>query len=155
MRTALYLAFALIAGLQLSAASAQVYQWKDSSGRTIISDTPPPANTKGSRAVATSPAPAAAAEGAASAPKTTAEKDMEFKKRQQEARQKAEKDAKEQAAAADRKDNCERARQHLAAMESGERLVTRDEKGERHFLDDGQRQQEMERARKIITESCK
>lgn len=155
MKTACTLAFCLVASLQFSMASAQVYQWKDSTGRTVISDSPPPTTSKSSRTVSSAPATDSAAVAVGSAPKTTAEKDLDFKKRQQEAKQKAEREAKEQLAAADRKDNCERAKQHLATLESGERLVTRDESGERRFLDDAQRQQEIERTRRVMTETCK
>ena len=148
MKAACTLALCLVASLQFSPATAQVYQWKDSSGRTVISDTPPPSGAKGSRTISTAPT-------AAPAPKAAAEKDMDFRKRRQEARQKAEDEAKEQAAAAGRKENCEQARIELATLESGERLMIRDDKGEKRFMEDAQRRQEMERARRIIAEGCK
>lgn len=148
MKTACTLILCLVASLQFSPVSAQVYQWKDSSGRTVISDSPPPSSAKGSRTISTAPA-------AGSAPKAAAEKDMDFRKRQQEAKQKSEDEAKEQTAAAGRKENCEQARVELSALESGERLMIRDEKGNKRFMEDAQRQQEMERTRRIIAESCK
>ncbi|QKV56827.1 MAG: DUF4124 domain-containing protein [Dechloromonas sp.] len=60
-------------------AHAQTYQWKDSSGRTVISDTPPPGSARDARGIGLSPppsssAPKAEAAKAADAPKTTAEK---------------------------------------------------------------------------------
>ena len=75
-----------------SAAHAETFQWKDSNGQTIISDTPPPATAKNRRSIGgqqpsvVSEKPVEkAADGAktaaAAGPKTTAEKDMEFKKR--------------------------------------------------------------------------
>ncbi|HJW27012.1 MAG TPA: DUF4124 domain-containing protein [Rhodocyclaceae bacterium] len=148
MKTACTLILCLVASLQFSPASAQVYQWKDSSGRTVISDSPPPSGAKGSRTISTAPA-------AGSAPKAAAEKDMDFRKRRQDARQKAEDDAKEQTATAERKENCEQAKIELSTLESGERLMVRDEKGDKRFMEDAQRQQEMERTRRIIAESCK
>ena len=92
---------------------------------------------------------------AAEGPKTTAEKDLEFKKRQQEAKEKADKQAKEQAAEAEKRDNCERAKRNLAALENNQPMVTLDENGQRKVMDTTQREQEMERARRFMAESCK
>ena len=159
------LIFALVAASTVAsqAALAQTYQWKDSSGRTIISDTPPPASARGAKALGTAPPPsigetkpAGDAPGAANAaPKTTAEKEMEFRKRQQEAREKADKDAKEAAQAAQNRENCERARTHLQALESGRRMILPDGKGGETFLEDAQRGDEIARTQKTIAETCK
>ncbi|MCL2875455.1 MAG: DUF4124 domain-containing protein [Betaproteobacteria bacterium] len=163
MKPAATLVFGIIATLALGAAQAEIYQWKDSSGQTVISDTPPPgsAESKETRVIGGQPpvargeSAAAKAPEASEAPKTLAEKDLEFKKRQQEAREKADKEAKEQKAEADRKDNCERAQRNLAALESKRPMTKLDEKGNPNLIDDNQRQQEMERARQIVAESCK
>lgn len=155
--------FLIVAGtaalLALSPVSAQVYQWKDASGRTVISDTPPPGNVKPQKSLGTN-VPAVTTTASAptanpAAPKNTAEKDLDFKKRQLEGKEKADKLAKEEAAAAERKDNCERAKQAQTTLESGQRMSMVNAKGERTFMDDAQRQQELERARKIAADSCK
>lgn len=154
---------ALIFTLGIAAATAlpvhaETYQWKDSNGRTVISDTPQPGAGKAARVIGgqmPSVSTEKPADKTAEAPKTTAEKDLEFKKRQQEAREKADKEAKEQKLAADRQENCDRARRNLIALESKQPMATLDEKGERKVMDDSQRQQEMERARQIMAESCK
>ncbi|MGE5945361.1 MAG: DUF4124 domain-containing protein, partial [Betaproteobacteria bacterium] len=99
--------------------------------------------------------PAAETKPAADTQKTTAEKDMEFRKRQQEAREKADKEAKAAAEAAQRREACDRARLHLQALESGRRMILPDGKGGETFLEDDQRGGEIERARKTIDESCK
>ena len=144
----------------MSAVYAETYQWKDSSGQTVISDTPPPSNAKSRRSIGTqqpsvvSEKPAEGAK-APEGPKTTAEKDMEFKKRQQENKEKADKLAKEQASEAERKDNCERAKRNLTALENNQPMVTLDEKGQRKIMDTTQREQELERARRVIAEACK
>lgn len=135
------------------AAHAQTYQWKDSNGRTVISDLPPPGAARQSIKVDNSK-PIDSGK-AAEAPKTMAERDMDFKKRQQENREKADKEAKEAAANADRKENCTRARRQLAAMESGQRIGTYDANGERRFMEDAERQREIEQTRKFVTETCK
>ena len=154
MKPYIPVAICLAACFSLPAAHAQTCQWKDAAGRTVVSDTPPPGNAKDVRCFGGSTAPAAPTAAPASAPKTVAEKDADFKKRQQEGKEKADKDAKEQQAAAEKKENCARAKSSLATLESGRRVATSDEKGERRFLDDTERQQEIERARKIVAESC-
>lgn len=146
------------------AAMAQTYQWKNSQGQTVISDTPPPGNAKAIRAMGanqplqrgeTDSGKSAEGSEKASSLKTTAEKDLDFKKRQQEAKDKAEKDAKELATAKEKQENCERARRNLAALEGDRPMATLDDKGERQIMDKAQREQEMERARRFVMESCK
>ncbi len=159
MKPAVALVFGIISALALGTAQAQIYQWKDSSGRTVVSDTPPPGSAGKDTRVIGNRQPVVkgetAADKPADAPKTLAEKDLEFKKRQQEARDKAEKEAKEQKAEANRKENCERAKRNLAAMEAKYPVGTLDEKGEYKLLNEAQRQQEMEQARQFMAESCK
>lgn len=148
----------------INAVYAETYQWKDSSGQTVISDTPPPSNAKSRRAIdarqpsVVSEKPAEkVAEGTKSSegPKTMAEKDLEFRKRQQENKEKAEKLAKQQAAEAAQKDNCERTKQNLAALEKNQPMLTLDDNGQQKLMDTSQREQELEHARRIIAESCK
>ena len=149
----------------LPAAYAQIYQWKDANGQTVVSDTPPPASAKNRRALGTAQpsvvkeklATDKAEDGvkAAAEPKTTAEKDLEFKKRQQEAKEKAEKHAKEQAAEAEKRENCERARRNLAALEANQPMAVMDEQGQRKMMDNSEREQEIERARRFMAETCK
>lgn len=158
MKPALLLALGIAACTAVVPIYAETYQWKDSNGRTVISDTPQPGVGKAVRVIGgqmptvSSEKPA---EKTSEAPKTTAEKDLDFKKRQQEAREKADKDAKEQKSAADRQENCERARRNLAALESNQPMTNYDDKGERKLMDDTQRQQEIERARQFMAEFCK
>ena len=163
-KSLLALAFAATALNASGSALAETYQWKDSSGQTVISDTPPPATVKSRRSIGgnqpsvVSEKPAekgADSTKAPEGPKTTAEKDLEFKKRQQEAKEKADKQAKEQAAEAEKRDNCERAKRNLAALENNQPMVTLDENGQRKVMDTSMREQEMERARRFIAEACK
>lgn len=157
MKTALIFALVIVSTATVITANAQTYQWKDGSGRTVISDTPPPASVRNAKTVGAPTTDASQATGGAQpadAPNTTLEKDMEFKKRQQEARERADKEAKEAAAAAQKRENCERARTHLSALESGRRMILPDGKGGETFLEDAQRGDEIQRARKTIAESC-
>lgn len=152
MNRALILAAGIVVTIAGTAAHGQTYQYKDSRGRTVISDTPPPGSAQGARTLGGAPAEAAAK--AADAPKTTAEKDMDFRKRQQEAREKADKDAKEQAAATQKRENCERARMQVSALESGRRMLVPDGKGGEMLMDDAARASEIERAQRAIAEAC-
>lgn len=149
MKTLRLLPLAL-AGLCLLPAQAQVYQWKDASGRTMISDMPPAGQPKVQKL-----APGTSAGATTPPAKTLAERDMDFKKRQQENREKSEKESKEQAAAAERKDNCERSRRYLATLESGRRISSTNGKGETEFMSDEQRTRETETARKNIADFCR
>jgi len=146
----------LLAFAQFSStlAVAQVYQWKDAQGRTVVSDTPPPRNAKASRSI--DAAPPATGDASASTPAATmSERDQEFRKRQQANREKAEKEAKEQAAAAEDKAACDRMRRQLAGLESGQRMATVDENGERRVLEDADRKRESDRLRNQLSERCK
>ena len=168
MKNTLVLALFFASTVALVPAHAQTYQWKDSAGRTIISDTPPPGAAKSTRTLGGAPQKASIGnekteavgtekktEKPADAEKTMAEKDLDFKKRQLEAKEKADKEAKEQKLAADKKENCERARRNLTAMEANHPIATFDEKGERQILDKTQREQEMARTRQIVADTCK
>lgn len=158
--------FAIIFALPaaINASYAETFQWKDSNGQTVVSDVPPPASAKSRRSIGgTKPAVVseavaekpADAPKIADAPKNMAEKDLDFKKRQQESKEKSEKQAKEQAAETEKRENCDRARRNLATLESNQPVTLYDEKGERKIMDTAQREQEMDRARKFMAESCK
>ena len=158
------IALGLIATSLITPASAQIYQWKDANGRTVVSDTPPPGSVaKKQRIGGSAPAPAAepaatsapAAPVAKSGPQGLSERDMEFKKRQQEQKEKADKAAKEEADKTARQENCDRARQALTTLESQQPVATVDEKGERQIMGESARQAEIERLRKIVADSCK
>ncbi len=146
---------ALIAALLAAApAQAQIYQYKDASGRTVISDRPPP----GAAPARVSPAAGGEADNApatgAPPQKSLADRDLDFKKRQQEQREAADKAQKKAADKAARDEDCERARRQLQLLESGERLATRDAQGERVFVEDDQRTAEIARTRKYLSEAC-
>jgi len=143
-------AFAVVALLAATAASAQVYEWKDDKGKTHYSDKPPVGTSRVNKiSESESSAPSSSAQ------KTTADRELEFRKRQKEAQESAEKATKEQAANADRKEACANARRALEVLESGERIALRNDQGERYYLDESQRQQEAAKARQVMQASCK
>jgi hypothetical protein len=83
--------------------------------------------------------------------------DRELEARKQAAEQ-ANKDrakADENRAAAQRAENCNRARAHVTALESGQRIARVNAQGEREILDDKGRAEEMQRARQVIASDCK
>jgi hypothetical protein len=144
----------LIVVLALAAAvSAQTYKWKDASGRTQYSDLPPPPGAKDVQQL--HKAPSAPAAPAAAAPKSIAEQDAAFRKRQQEKQDAEAKQAKAQQDEQTRARNCEQAKAQLAGLEAGGRIARYNDKGERVVLDDEARDREKAEAQKAIDLWCK
>jgi hypothetical protein len=135
-----------------TAVSAQVYTWRDASGKIHYSDTPPPGvDAKKMRAGAQS-----GATPPSSAPtRSVAEQDMEFRKRQTDADKARAKAEQEKNEAEDSRRNCEDAKRQLSALESGQRMGRLNEAGEQIPLDDDMRAQEIEKARKSVQSWCK
>jgi hypothetical protein len=169
LRTAL--ACALLASA-LPLAHAQ-WSWKDSDGRRIFSDQPPPTSIPekdilkrpaGARAPA-APAPETTANAATAAtPATTAaaatpkvsgkDPELEKKKKEAEAKEAAQKKAEAEKVAAARKDNCERAKRSKANFDSGQRVATTNAQGEREIMSDSARAAETKRLQEIISSEC-
>ena len=138
------------------------YTWKDGKGQLHASDQPPPRDIPDkdvirrpavTRALPTAiPASAPARPLAASAPV-----DPELQQRRARAEQeaKARAQAEEQRLASQRAENCQRARAHLATLDSGARLVRIDQRGERLVVDDAARAQEAAQARSLINSDCR
>ena len=155
MKKPILIAFALTTLSLLPIAHGQTYRWVDAEGRVRITDTPPPGNVKAQKSSSSGITSPSSGSAASTPSKSTAEKDMDFKKRQKDGKEKSDKDAKEQSAAAEKSENCERARSALTGLESGQRISTTDSKGEKSFLDDEQRQKEIERAQRAVSDFCK
>lgn len=162
--TAVHVSRAVAAALLLAAVSpaAAQWAWRDDNGRVVYSDRPPPASVKADQiirqgnAIGAPPAQSASASSEAKddRPKTMAEREMEFRKRQQE-RAEAERKAADEAAQRGRKAaECERARGYLRALEDGHRVARTDAQGNREFLDESQRAAETARMRDMISKSC-
>jgi len=60
--------------------------------------------------------------------------------------------AQEQAQA--KQENCERARNALRTLESGQRIARTDKDGERYYLDEEQVAQEAGKARQVVQKNC-
>ncbi len=150
----------VVFGLGLAvAANAQIYKWQDEHNKTVISDRPPPVKARQAKAIdpeaSSEPAPAQAPTANAEAGKTMADRELEFRKRQKESKDAAEKAEKEQRLETQKKEACEAARNAVRVLESGQRVATRDDKGERVVLDDAQRERELAKARRNVETSCK
>lgn len=153
-----------LACLLLSTAAQAQWKWRDSRGQVHISDIPPPREVPDKDVLqrpelaVRRPAPAVAA----SAPATTAsaapapvDASLQEQRKRAEQEQAARTKADEQKAAAVRADNCQRARQQLATLDSGQRIARIGADGERQILDDTQRAAETQRAREAIASQCR
>jgi hypothetical protein len=151
-----------VAALVPGVAQAQ-WKWRDAQGQINVSDRPPPSdvpvkdilsrpNDNARRAAA----PASAASGTLAVPPRPApDRELEARKRAADAEKDAKTKAEEQRLAAQRAENCQRARNHLAGLESGQRIARLNDKGEREVLDDRGRAEEMRQAREVIAADCR
>ena len=150
-----FIAFFSIAG----AAQAQINKCVDATGKTVYLQGPCPKGAKAS-SVATAPAAGAPAgktgdAAKSSGPKTAAELDQDYRKRQQEQADARKKEDGLTAQAKAEKENCDAARRQLAGLEIGGRQSGIDNKGERFFMDDAQIESEKQRARQVAASACK
>ncbi|MCB1937946.1 MAG: DUF4124 domain-containing protein [Rhodocyclaceae bacterium] len=140
--------------------AAQVYEWRDASGKRYFSDKPPAGvdarpigiNTRSPRA--NTPPAGGAMQKTEDAPKTWAEKNDDFSKRRAEQQADSAKAREEAEQENRRKAACESARNQLKVLESGVRVQRLNERGERVVLDDAGRNEEMARARDNIKHAC-
>ena len=147
--------FALLLGAL--PAQAQLYKWVDANGRVQYSDRKPSdarqqAQEVKSTVSAIGSQPVGA--GTASGPKTAAELDKEFQKRREE---QAEAQKKQQQAATQTKqksENCQAARENLAALKSGQRIARFTATGEKIYLDDSGRAAEIARNEQLVQANC-
>lgn len=145
-------------------ASAQMYKWVDSSGKVHYSDKPPPGNVKTEKLREPAREASAPAEiddkggkekdAAKPGPRTAAEQEQAFRKRQTEAAKAQEEQTRKEADARDRAENCRRAKAALAELELGGRQARINEKGERVFLTDQQIAQASAQARQEAAAAC-
>ena len=142
------------------AAQAQIKCWNDANGKRVCGDAPPAGakvTTINTPSGPAAPAPAAGAKDAKAAskgPLTPAEQAQDFRKRQADEQKATEKAAEEKRAADAKRDTCNRAREALTQLESGQRIARTDASGERYFLDDNQIAAEAAKARQVAKDAC-
>ena len=154
--------------LVLAAPAHAQWKWKDARGQVHVSDLPPPRDvpernilqrpTAATRTVVTAPVPAAAASAPASAAlpaRPPADPELDKRRKAAEQEQQAKAKADEERLAAQKRENCARARSHLATLDSGIRIARTNEKGEREILDDKARADEVRRTREVIAADCR
>jgi hypothetical protein len=149
----------LLLALAFAGAAQAQYRWVDKDGKTRYGDTPPPgvkATKMGAPASGRGPAPvpAAASKDAKKGPMTPAEKEQDYRNRQEEAKKEQEKAEKERKHEQDKSEDCARNREYVMTLESGQRIMRTRPDGERYYLEDAQREQELAEAKRLMKD-CK
>jgi hypothetical protein len=162
-------ALLVLACLALPAAHAQ-WQWIDKDGRKVFSDQAPPPDVPANKIIkrpgnrpaepepvaATAAAAAPKASSAASTPKVSGkDKELEDRKKQAAAAEVEKRKAQDEELARARAENCEHAKRAKATLDSGVRIVTTNDKGEREYMDDNARSAEGARIAALIARDCK
>ena len=132
---------------------AALNKWVDADGKVHYSDTVPPDVKVKTLRNSAAPDTIMPVSGVA-APKTFAEREVEWKKSQKSKEEVTQKAAQEQEAALVKQKNCEIARKNLATYENSPAIVTYNEKGERTVMDDASRNQNTAEARKSVSSFC-
>ncbi len=161
--------FIALLGLVLAASAQAQWKWKDAKGHLQYSDRPPPAGTPDKDILqrppgavitvvplgqAASPASAPAPAQAASAP-TKADQEAAARRKQEQERDAAKQKEEARRVAEQRRENCGRAQSNLRELQSGARVSRTNEAGERTFMDDAQRQAEIDRVRSTMNSECR
>jgi hypothetical protein len=149
---------AIIAMLAPLAAQAQLLKCIGKDGRVEYAAACPSGSKEqqtGIRNTKEGPATSAPA-SKGTGPKSVAEQEAEFKKRQVEKGETAAKQEKETAEKAQKAQACTEARSYLAGLQSGARITRiNPTTGERVFLEDNERTQEVARAQQSVDANCK
>jgi hypothetical protein len=132
---------------------AQVYKWIDKDGKIQYSDSPPPAGSGASvpQKLDTSASNSSGVGGPAK-DQSWQDKARDYDKRRIEA---AEKQAGDIELARKNQERCNSARRELRRLQEVGRVFKTDNQGERHYLNDDQRQDEIARAQGVVSELCK
>jgi type IV secretory pathway VirB10-like protein len=156
----------MLATLLLTALPAQAqWKWRDASGQITASDLPPPRSVPdkdvlqrpdpNARRAPAVPTAAASAPAVAAPGKPPVDKDLEARRRAGDAEAQSKAKADEEKLAQQRAENCRRAKGHLAALDSGQRMSRTNDKGEREILDDKGRAEERRRASEVVASDCR
>lgn len=164
----------IVAGLVLSGSAlsvqAQIMKCVGKDGRVEFAQNCPPGTKQQDTGVTSRPAPAptpaaksdgkgdakADAKGSPAAPKSVADRDAEFRKRQTEQKAVEEKTAQKAAEDAERQRTCQAAQSQLAAMKSRQRTFRTDPKtGEKVVFEEADYQREQAVAERVAAENCK
>ena len=151
--------------LAVGSAQAQLYHYKDANGRMVYSDSPPPPGTpsgnimkapKLSSSAASAPAsdaPAAGDKDKKTGPKSVAEQEADYKKRQAEDAKKAKETGEKTAMEDARKARCAALQNNLTAMQAGQRIRKYDAAGNPYFVEDAERAADVAKAQAEMANS--
>jgi hypothetical protein len=133
-------------------AAAQVNKCLDDAGKVVgYASECPPGTRSEQTGIRNAPAPASSA-----AQKSVAERDAEFRKRQLEQKEAAEKTDKKAAEVRERKDACTTSQAYLKNLQTGQRIRKTDPKsGETSFLADAEYPTEIAAAQRAVAANCK
>ena len=130
-----------------STVQADVYKWTDSSGRVQYTDRPTSNEAR--------PVPGTGTRiDTSQAIRDLAEKELDFKKREEETAKAKEQADKEAEQARIKRQNCENARNKFIQLQSGFRLYTTAANGAKIYMNEAERQQALDNAQKAINQYC-
>jgi Domain of unknown function (DUF4124) len=148
----------------VSFSTAAQWQWIDKDGRKVFSDRPPSSDVPDKNIIKqpnirtrVSDEPVTPVVPGSVAPKLGdgVDKSLMEKKKQTESAEAAKRKADEDRIASAKADNCIRARQTKANLDSGSRISKINEKGEREFMDEAARSAESQRIQGTIDADCR
>lgn len=140
--------------LVTQAALGQIVECVDAKGNKTIAQFCPPGTVRETQL--SKGGTGASDPGAATDSKSSAEQEVEFKKRSLERQEAAARAEKENSESEEAQRNCYEVRAQLKQLEDGMRVSTIDpDTGERTFLEDADRPAEIERAQKAVDNWCK
>jgi hypothetical protein len=132
-------------------AQAQVYKWVDAKGVTHY-DEKPPENMKSKEVTLRNASPSGAVAPANTADPAWKEKERAFKQRQVERNEAEAKKTRDQA----RLDTeCQKTRANLSDMRAANRVYARNDKGEREFLSDKDRESAIAARQEEYNQNCR
>lgn len=138
------------------AAHGQLLKCVGKDGKVEYAAQCPPGTKPQQTGIKSAPGGPTTSPAAKSSQKSAAELEADFKKRRTEQSEAQAKQEKETAEVAQRQRACEEARNYLSGLEAGARITRVDPKtGERVFLEDAARAQELARARESVQANCK
>jgi hypothetical protein len=145
------------------------YVWLNEKGIKQFSDQPPPPSVPDSK-ILKSPAPSKEKSNAdssdnagantditdaptnATQPESVADKEQAYKKRRAEAAAKEKKSEDEARVARAKADNCLRMRQYKRSLESGQRIPQTDDNGQKSYMSDEKREEELNQINQNIAD---
>jgi hypothetical protein len=156
------LAAAAIALAVSSAPAAAQWMWKDEAGHVIASDQAPPPGTPESRIMKAprqkpvkQPVTPPPDPNAPEPQKSVADRELDAKMKQKEQADAAKKADDDAARAQAMKENCAAVRSNVAALQAGGRAARYNDKGEKVYIGDDDRQAEIAKQQAQVAQYCK